>query len=139
MNTVLGNPHLHPGQVQFFTKNSKFVLGVAPNTESNTRMHFSRMCTAHFIGNPSCMPPCHASPSAMHPPLPCIPLCHTSPSAMHAPNHAQCPATPYHACPQPYMPLPCHVHPLPHMPLLPHTSTCHTRPPHAPTPRGQND
>ena len=79
-----------------------------------TRMHSSRMFTAHFSGCLSCIHPslCHACPPATHVPchpclppgtspshicpLPCMPHCHGHPITMHAPFHH---APPCHACP----------------------------------------
>ena len=100
-----------------------------------TRMHSSRMCTAHLLTT-SCSICC-----GMHAPLPCMP---SPPPAMHAPCHTQSPATHApsnsHACPPSCMSPTMHVPPAMHSPL-PHTP-CHAFPPgmhalptmHAPLP-----
>ena len=72
-----------------------------------TRMHSSRMHTAHCNCHFSChthpQPTC--MPSTTHAPLPCMPPCHTCPPTMHAPPRmSPLPhMPPHHACPSPTM------------------------------------
>ena len=97
--------------------------------QKETRMHFSRMRTAHSLTiyrsicwGEVCMS-CHACPLPHTPPLPCIP------TTMHAPYHACLPPcmSPCHACPHHHAhPLPCTLHP----PCQACPPAMHTYPPH---------
>ena len=97
---------------------------------TKTRMHSSRMCTAHSLTvshsifhpcpPPAMHAPCHACPPATHVPPAMHTPCHTCPPCHACPHHAWPPAmhTPFLACPLPHMP-PCHACP-PAMHALPH-------------------
>ena len=117
--------HQTTGQTLIKLNSEKIYIG--------TRMHSSRMHTAHY----NCWFSYHACPPTMHAPyhtqpnpLPCIPstmlapAMHASMPCMpptHAPHHAH--PTAKHA-PLPYTPSPCHAFtlathtPVPHMPPL---------------------
>ena len=76
------------------------------NNTEKTRMHSSRMRTAHSLTISHSI--CHACPHHAHP-LPCMLPCHSCPLPCMPPTTH---APPHHACP-PAMHTPCHACPLP--------------------------